>query len=66
MARWFPSNARARWSEHGPVFVTEKGVFAVSFVGAGEFQHLDQYLAMNIAKTVDEWRAAQIKYNAIP
>ena len=54
------------WSEHGPAFVTSKGVFAVSFVGAGEFENLDQYLAMNTAKTVDEWRAAQVKYNAIP
>ena len=56
----------ARWSEHGPVFVTEKGVFAVSFVGANEFEHIDQYLAMNMAKTVDDWRAAQVKYNAVP
>jgi penicillin amidase/acyl-homoserine-lactone acylase len=61
-----PVERTARWSEHGPVFVTEKGVFAVSFVGANEFRHLDQYLAMNVAKTVEEWRAAQIKYNAIP
>jgi acyl-homoserine-lactone acylase len=56
----------ARWSEHGPVFVTDKGVFAVSFVGLNEFGHIDQYLAMNVAKTVDDWRAAQVKYNAIP
>ena len=53
-------------SEHGPVYVTDKGVFAVSFVGKGDFDHLDQYLAMNEAKTIDDWRAAQIKYNAIP
>lgn len=56
----------ARWSEHGPVYVTDKGVFAVSFVGINEFEHIDHYLAMNMAKTVDEWRAAQVKYNAIP
>jgi penicillin amidase/acyl-homoserine-lactone acylase len=54
------------WSEHGPAFVTDKGVFAVSFSSAGEFGYLDQYLAMNMAKTVEEWRAAQVKYNAIP
>ncbi len=53
-------------SEHGPVFITDKGVYAVSFVGKGDFTHLDQYLAMNEAKTVDDWRAAQVKYNAIP
>lgn len=56
----------AYWSEHGPAFVTDKGVFAVSFTSAGELRYLDQYLAMNLATTVDDWRAAQIKYNAIP
>ncbi len=56
----------AYWSEHGPAFVTDKGVFAVSFTSAGELRYLDQYLAMNLAKTVDDWRAAQIRYNAIP
>lgn len=54
------------WSEHGPAFVTQRGVFAISFSGDGEFEYLDQYLAMNTAKTVAEWRAAQVKYNAIP
>ena len=53
-------------SEHGPVYVTDKGVYAMSFVGKGDFTHLDQYLAMNMAKTIDDWRAAQIRYNAIP
>ncbi|MDP3739857.1 MAG: penicillin acylase family protein [Hyphomonadaceae bacterium] len=56
----------AYWSEHGPAWVTDKGVFAVSYTSAGNLEYLDQYLAMNTAKTVDEWRAAQIKYNAIP
>lgn len=53
-------------SIHGPVYITDKGVFAMSYVGKGDFKHLDQYLAINMAKTVDDWRAAQIKYNAIP
>ncbi len=61
-----PVERTARWSEHGPVYVTDKGVFAVSFVGLNEFEHIDHYLAMNTAKTVDEWRAAQVKYNAVP
>jgi penicillin amidase/acyl-homoserine-lactone acylase len=56
----------AYWSEHGPAFVTDKGVFAVSFTSNGELHYLDQYLAMNLAQTVDDWRAAQIRYNAIP
>jgi penicillin amidase/acyl-homoserine-lactone acylase len=54
------------WSEHGPAFVTPRGVIAISFAGAGDFEYLDQYLAMNTAKTVADWRAAQVKYNAIP
>ena len=61
-----PVERTARWSEHGPVFVTDKGVYAVSFVGLNEFEHIDHYLAMNTAKTVDDWRAAQVKYNAVP
>jgi acyl-homoserine-lactone acylase len=56
----------AYWSEHGPAFVTDKGVFAVSFSSAGNLQFLDQYLAMNTAQTVADWRAAQVKYNALP
>jgi penicillin amidase/acyl-homoserine-lactone acylase len=61
-----PVEKEGLWSEHGPAFVTERGVFAVSFVGQGELRFLDQYLAMNSAKTVDEWRAAQVAFNAIP
>ena len=53
-------------SEHGAVYVMDKGVYAVSFVGKGDFAHLDQYLAMNMAKTIDDWRAAQVTYNDIP
>lgn len=56
----------AYWSEHGPAWVTDKGVFAVSYASAGNLEYLDQYLAMNTAQTVDDWRAAQVKYNAIP
>ncbi len=61
-----PVERTALSSIHGPVYVTDKGVFAMSYVGKGDFKHLDQYLAINMAKTVDDWRAAQIKYNAIP
>jgi penicillin amidase/acyl-homoserine-lactone acylase len=54
------------WSEHGPVFATSRGVFAISFAGQGQLHYLDQYLAMAKAQSVAEWRAAQIRYNAIP
>jgi acyl-homoserine-lactone acylase len=53
-------------SAHGPAFVTKRGVFAVSYAGDGELHYLDQYLAMNTAKTVADWRAAQVAINAIP
>jgi len=61
-----PVERAALSSIQGPVYITDKGVFALSYVGKGDFKHLDQYLAINMAKTVDDWRAAQIKYNAIP
>lgn len=61
-----PVERMGYWSEHGPVFVTQRGVFAISFAGDGEFEYIDQYLAMNTARTVADWRAAQVKYNAIP
>ncbi len=61
-----PVNRRGLRSEHGPVLVTDRGVFAVSYVGDRELEHMDHYLAMNTARTVDDWRQAQIRYNAIP
>lgn len=61
-----PVTREGLWSEHGPAFVTDRGVFAVSYAGMGEMRYLDQYLAMNTAKTVGEWRGAQVSINAIP
>ncbi|MDZ4759761.1 MAG: penicillin acylase family protein [Alphaproteobacteria bacterium] len=52
-------------SAHGPAFVTKRGVLALSFVGNGDLGHLDQYLGMNMATSLDEWRTA-MKINAIP
>jgi penicillin amidase/acyl-homoserine-lactone acylase len=53
-------------SEHGPAFVTPRGVFALSYAGDGEVRHLEQYLAMNMARSVADWRAAQINIAALP
>lgn len=61
-----PVRQRGLRSEHGPVLATDHGVFAVSYVGDRELEHMDHYLAMNTARTVDDWRVAQIRYNAIP
>ncbi len=51
------------WSEHGPVLSTPTGHYAIRFAGLGTLQSgglgaLDQWLAMNKATTMDEWRAA--------
>ncbi|MBI1360580.1 MAG: hypothetical protein GC155_09915 [Alphaproteobacteria bacterium] len=61
-----PVERRGLRSVQGPAFVTDRGVFAVSYAGDGDLNELDQYLAMNMAKTVGEWRAAQSSINAIP
>jgi acyl-homoserine-lactone acylase len=46
------------WSVHGPVFETDHGTFALSFAGQGELRQPNQYMAMNKAKGLEEWRAA--------
>lgn len=46
------------WSAHGPVFRTDRGVFALRFVGYGEVRHLDQWYRMNKARNLDEFKAA--------
>ncbi|MBI1338836.1 hypothetical protein GC169_01310 [bacterium] len=61
-----PVRREGLWSVHGPAFVGPRGVFALSYAGEKEFAYLDQYLAMNMAKTVGEWREAQKTINAIP
>lgn len=51
------------WSEHGPVLSTPTGHYAIRFAGLGTLDpgglgSIDQWLAMNKATTMDEWRAA--------
>ena len=55
------------WSHHGPVLSTPTGHYAIRYAGMawlekdGPVQNLgalDQWLAMNKAENVDEWRAA--------
>jgi acyl-homoserine-lactone acylase len=46
------------WSVHGPVFVTDHGTFALSFAGQGELRQPNQYMAMNKARNLTEWRTA--------
>jgi acyl-homoserine-lactone acylase len=46
------------WSVHGPVFETDHGTFALSYAGQGEVRHPNQYMAMNKARDLIQWRAA--------
>ncbi len=53
-----PVTRPSLYSVHGPVFVTDNGVFAVSYAGAGNIKSIEQWYAMNKAQNFDEWRAA--------
>lgn len=51
------------WSAHGPVLSTPTGHYAIRFAGLGALEPgglgaLDQWLAMNKATNMTEWRAA--------
>lgn len=46
------------WSVHGPVLETDHGTFAISYAGQGELRQPNQYMAMNKARNLDEWRRA--------
>ena len=46
------------WSAHGPVLETDHGSFAFSYAGQNELRQPIQYMAMNKARSLDEWRAA--------
>ncbi len=51
------------WSKHGPVLSTPTGHYAIRFAGLGTLDPgglgaLDQWLAMNKAANMAEWRAA--------
>ncbi len=51
------------WSKHGPVLSTPTGHYAVRFAGLGTLEPgglgaLDQWLAMNKAMNMEEWRSA--------
>lgn len=60
-----PVKRRALSSVHGPVFVADNGVFAVSYAGQGEIKTIEQYYRMNRAANYAEWRSA-MEMLAIP
>lgn len=53
-----PVKRKTYRSVHGPVFVTDHGVFAVAYGGAGDIRGAEQWFRMNKATSFDEWRAA--------
>ena len=58
-----PVSRDVLWSEHGPVLSTPTGHYAIRFAGLGALEPgglggLDQWLAMNKATNMTEWRAA--------
>ncbi len=53
------------YSVHGPVLETDHGSFAISYAGMGEIRQSIQYLAMNKAKTREQWMDA-MRLQALP
>jgi acyl-homoserine-lactone acylase len=53
------------WSEHGPVFKSDRGVFAVRYAGMGEARQSLQYYRLNKAENRDQWLAA-MRLQALP
>jgi len=61
----FPVNRVSLRSVHGPAFITDKGVFAVAYGGAGDIRGMEQWYRMNRARNFSEWRDA-MAMSAIP
>ena len=58
-----PVSRDVLWSKHGPVLSTPTGHYAIRFAGLGALEPgglgaLDQWLAMNKATNMEQWRAA--------
>ena len=45
-------------SVHGPVLRTDHGTYAVRYAGMGEMRQVEQWLAMNKAQNMEDWRNA--------
>ena len=53
-----PVKQTVRRSAHGPVFVTDRGVFAVAYAGDGNVRAVDQWFQMGKATNFEEWQSA--------
>lgn len=45
-------------SVHGPVLRTDHGTYAIRYAGMNELRQVEQWLAMNKAQTLEDWRDA--------
>ena len=45
-------------SAHGPVLQTDHGTYAIRYAGIGEMRQVEQWLAMNKAQNLEQWRDA--------
>ncbi len=43
------------FAAQGPVFKTDRGVFAVRYAGMGEVRQVTQYYRIDKARSLDEW-----------
>ncbi|WP_420627307.1 acylase [Candidatus Leptofilum sp.] len=46
------------WSVYGPTVRQEHGVYAIRYAGMGEIGHVEQFVRLNKATNLEEWRAA--------
>ena len=53
------------YSAQGPVFKTDHGVFAIRYAGMNEVRQLEQYLRLNKARNLGEWKDA-MRLQALP
>lgn len=60
-----PVTRKTYRSVHGPVFLTDHGVYAVAYGGMDDVRAAEQWYRMNKAKSFEEWRAA-MEMSAIP
>ncbi len=60
-----PVTRKTYRSVHGPVFVTDHGVYAVAYGAAGDVRAAEQWYRMNKAENFADWRAA-MAMSAIP
>lgn len=58
-------NREVKDSIHGPVFETSHGSYAIRIAGKGDVRLVDQYLKMNRASNIDEFREA-LEMRALP